>query len=43
MGFSEQHSIICLATDEEINNFKMASALQRLQLKHYQVLQHQII
>jgi lipid-binding SYLF domain-containing protein len=22
MGFSEQHTIICLATDEEITNFK---------------------
>lgn len=22
MGFSEQHSIICLATEEEISNFK---------------------
>lgn len=23
IGFSEQHTIICLSTDEEINNFKM--------------------
>ncbi|GFH21225.1 hypothetical protein V8C86DRAFT_2959415 [Haematococcus lacustris] len=33
MGFSEQHTIICLATDEEISNFKLDKRAMKIGLE----------
>mmetsp|Transcript_22561 Transcript_22561/g.57316 ORF Transcript_22561/g.57316 Transcript_22561/m.57316 type:complete len:259 (-) Transcript_22561:357-1133(-) len=33
MGFSEQHTVICLATDDEINNFKLDKRAMKIGLE----------